>query len=55
MLKYIGWKEAADLAEKALQRTIIDKIVTYDLHRQMEEATLVGTSKFGETIISNMT
>jgi isocitrate dehydrogenase len=54
MLKYIGWKEAADLAEKALQRTIIDKIVTYDLHRQMEGSTLVSTSRFGEAIINNM-
>ncbi|MFP3952375.1 MAG: isocitrate/isopropylmalate family dehydrogenase, partial [Candidatus Bathyarchaeia archaeon] len=54
MLKYIGWYKAADLIENALQRTIENKVVTYDLHRQMEDAKLVTTTEYSEEIISNM-
>jgi isocitrate dehydrogenase len=54
MLQYLGWKEAADLIVKALEKTIIDKTVTYDLHRQIEGATLLKCSQFGEKIVENM-
>ncbi|MFH1283383.1 MAG: isocitrate dehydrogenase (NADP(+)) [bacterium] len=54
MLDYIGWSEAADMIEKALRKTIIQKKVTYDLHRLMEGATLVKTSGFASAIIENM-
>jgi len=39
MLEYMGWQEAADLINTAMTKTIEDKTVTYDLHRQMEGAT----------------
>ncbi|HRO90213.1 MAG TPA: isocitrate dehydrogenase (NADP(+)), partial [Promineifilum sp.] len=39
MLEYMGWQEAADLVEQAMAKTIQDKVVTYDLHRQIEGAT----------------
>ncbi|HEX9665496.1 MAG TPA: isocitrate dehydrogenase (NADP(+)) [Thermodesulfobacteriota bacterium] len=54
MLQYLGWKEAADLIVKALEKTIIKKTVTYDLHRQIEGATLLKCSQFGEKIVENM-
>jgi len=54
MLQYLGWQEAARLIEEALQRTITDKTVTYDLHRQMEGATLLSCSQFGEAVAGNM-
>jgi len=54
MLQYLGWKDAADLIVKALEKTIIDKTVTYDLHRQIEGATLLKCSEFGEKIVENM-
>ena len=54
MLRYLGWSEAADFIEYALQATIESGMVTYDLHRQMENATLVSTSVFGEAIIGNI-
>jgi isocitrate dehydrogenase len=54
MLEYIGWKEAADLVEKGLQRAIISKRVTYDFERQMQGATLLKCSEFGTEIIKNM-
>jgi isocitrate dehydrogenase len=54
MLEYMGWTEAAQLIHKALEKTIQDKTVTYDLHRMMEGATKVPTSGFAEAIVKNM-
>jgi len=54
MLRYMGWTKAADLIIKAIEKTIINKTVTYDLHRQMEGATKVSCSQFGREIVNNM-
>ncbi|PCI40481.1 MAG: isocitrate dehydrogenase (NADP(+)) [Elusimicrobia bacterium] len=54
MLEHLGWQKAADLTLKALTKTIADKTVTYDLHRQMEGATKLKCSEFGEAIVKNM-
>ncbi|MEM1202470.1 MAG: isocitrate dehydrogenase (NADP(+)) [Acidobacteriota bacterium] len=54
MLRWLGWLEAADAVEGALGETIRQKRVTYDLERQMDGATLLKTSEFGDAIISNL-
>jgi len=54
MLEYMGWQEAADLVNLAMTKTIENKTVTYDLHRQMEGATKLSCSQFAEAIIENM-
>ncbi len=54
MLEHLGWKEAAALINKGLEAAIASKRVTYDFERQMEGATLLKTSEFGEEIIKNM-
>lgn len=54
MLRYMGWKEAADLIIKGLENTIKSKTVTYDFARLMENATEVKCSEFGNAIINNM-
>lgn len=54
MLDYLGWEEAARLIEKALEETMKQKKVTYDLHRLMKGATLLKTSEFASAIIENM-
>lgn len=54
MLRFFDWKEAADLVIKAMERTIQDKIVTYDFARLMEGATEVSCSGFGEAMIERM-
>lgn len=54
MLEHIGWQEASDLITKAYEKTLDQKIVTYDFARQMEGATEVSTSKFASAIIANM-
>jgi len=54
MLQHMGWHEAADLILPAMERTIESKRVTYDFARQMEGATQVSCSGFGESVIANM-
>ena len=54
MLQHIGWQEAADLITKAYEKTIGQKVVTYDFARQMDDAKEVKTSEFADAIISNM-
>ena len=54
MFKYLGWKEAADLIVKGLERSIEKKHVTYDFERLMTGATLLKCSEFGDEIIKNM-
>jgi isocitrate dehydrogenase len=54
MLRYMGWGKAADLIEDGLEAAISDKRVTYDFERQMEGATLLKCSEFGEEIVKNM-
>ena len=54
MLRYMGWKEAADLIVKGLEGAIAKKTVTYDFERLMEGAKLVSCSGFGDAIIANM-
>ena len=54
MLEHLGWQEAADLIVQGLEKSIINKTVTYDFHRLMEGATKVSCSGFGEAIINKM-
>jgi len=54
MFRYLGWVEAADLIVKGLNGAIGSKRVTYDFARQMEGATEIKCSQFGDNIISHM-
>jgi isocitrate dehydrogenase len=54
MLEYMGWTEAGDMIVKAMTKTIQDKTVTYDLHRQIEGATKLSCSEFAQAIVDNM-
>jgi isocitrate dehydrogenase len=54
MLEYIGWREAADLIRQAYEKTIAQKIVTYDFARQMAGASEVKTSEFANAVIQNL-
>ncbi len=54
MLEHLGWDKAAHIIVKALEATIRQKTVTYDLERQMSSAKLVKCSEFGDEIIKNM-
>jgi isocitrate dehydrogenase len=54
MFRHLGWFEAADMIENAIEATIANKTVTYDFARLMEGATKVKCSEFGTAIIENM-
>ncbi len=54
MLRYMGWTEAADSIISAMDKTIGQKIVTYDFARLMEGAKEVPTSAFGDALIRNL-
>jgi len=54
MLRYLGWTEAADAILKGLNGAIGSKRVTYDFARQMEGATEIKCSAFGDNIINHM-
>ena len=54
MFRFLGWNEAANLIEQGMERTILQKKVTYDFERLMEGATKVKTSEFAAYIIENM-
>jgi isocitrate dehydrogenase len=54
MFEYLGWDEAGNLVIKAMEKTILDKTVTYDLERQLDGAKLLKCSEFGEAIAENM-
>ncbi len=54
MLRHLGWREAADLIIKGIENAIGNKQVTVDFASQMEDATEVSTSAFGDAIIARM-
>jgi isocitrate dehydrogenase len=54
MLRYMGWDEAADLIISSLEKTIGQKVVTYDFARLMSGAREVKTSEFADAMIGNM-
>jgi isocitrate dehydrogenase len=54
MLEHLGWQEAADLVNAAIENTIAKKVVTYDFARLMDGATEVKTSEFADALIENM-
>jgi isocitrate dehydrogenase len=54
MFDYLGWGEAGEAIRKALEKTLAQKIVTYDLARQMRGAKKVRCSEFASVIIENL-
>ena len=54
MLEYLGWPEAGRAIQAALEKTILSKVVTYDLARQLPGAREVRCSEFAEVIVKNL-
>ena len=54
MLRFMQWKEAADLIVKSMINTVSQGIVTYDLARQIHGAQEVKCSEFGTAIVNNI-
>lgn len=54
MLDHMGWTSAADTIRNALQATVKDGVVTYDLARQIENAQEVKCSAFAKAIVERL-
>jgi isocitrate dehydrogenase len=54
MLRYMGWAEAADVVINSLEKTIAQKLVTYDLARLIAGSRELKTSEFADAMIKNM-
>jgi len=54
MFDFLGWHEPAALIRKGIEKTIQSGTVTFDLHAQLPNSTLVGTAQFCKAIIKNM-
>lgn len=54
MFDYMQWNEVSELIRSSLQATINNKIVTYDLARQMQGATKVKCSQFADAIVEKI-
>ncbi len=54
LLRHIGWTEAADLVTAGIEKAIMDKVVTYDFARLMENATEVSCSEFARAAVERM-
>ncbi|RJQ76897.1 MAG: isocitrate dehydrogenase (NADP(+)) [Desulfobacteraceae bacterium] len=54
MLDYMGWNESAENVRRALQKTIKQGVVTYDLARQIQGAREVKCSEFAAAITRNL-
>ena len=54
MLRYLGWKEAADFVIQGMKGSISAGRVTYDLARLMENPTELKCSEFGQSVVDHM-
>jgi isocitrate dehydrogenase len=54
MFDYMGWNEVGERIDRALEATIGEGIVTYDLAREMKGAKEVSCSQFAESIIARL-
>ncbi len=54
MLEYLGWSDAAQLVIDAVEATISDGLVTYDLERQLEDAEKLATSEFAAEVVDRI-
>lgn len=54
MLRHIGWQEAADIIITAMENTIKEGVMTYDLARLTPDAKQVSCSDFGNAMIAKM-
>ena len=54
MLEFMGWSDAADLVRDAVEQTIVDRKVTYDIERQIEGGEKLATSEFAAAVVDNL-
>jgi isocitrate dehydrogenase len=54
MLRFLGWKEAADILSSAFAKTINDGKLTGDLASQVEGTKPLSCSEFATALLGNI-
>lgn len=54
MFKYLGWDKVCQSIEAAFEKTLKEKVVTYDFARQLPGAKEVKCSEFARRIVENL-
>jgi isocitrate dehydrogenase len=54
MFEYIGWNDAGELIRDAVEETISNGEVTYDLHRQIEGGDKLATSTYADAVVDKI-
>jgi len=54
MFDFLGWQKAGDCVRKAIETTIKEGFLTFDLHAQNPDSTLVSTSQFSDHVMKNL-
>ena len=54
MFRYMGWNEAADLIIASMEKSILEGNVTYDLARGRDDASILSTSEFANSLLQNI-
>jgi isocitrate dehydrogenase len=54
LFEHLGWNEAAARIYTALERTFSDRLMTYDLARQLPGAVELSCSAFGQALIEHL-
>lgn len=51
MFDYLGWSEVSEFITRSIEEALVNKTVTKDFADQMEEATVLSCSDFGEVLV----
>lgn len=51
MFEYLGWDEVSRLITESIEQALVNKTVTKDFADQMDQATLLSCSAFGEELV----
>lgn len=54
MFDFLGWEKAGDCVRRAVETTIKEGFLTFDLHAQNPDSTLVSTSQFSDHVLKNL-
>jgi isocitrate dehydrogenase len=54
MFEHLGWNDAAALIVAAMEKTITDKVVTYDFARMLDGVSPVKCSEFAQAIVDRL-
>lgn len=54
MFEHLGWNDAAKMIVDAMEKTIVDKVVTYDFARMLDGVEPVKCSEFAQAIVDRL-